>query len=67
MLITRTSPVSGKTNTKALNISEEQWEKYNYGNILIQHAFPHLSDDDREFIMTGILPNEWDKIFGEKK
>ena len=25
---------------------------------------PHLSADEREFIMTGITPNEWEDAFG---
>ncbi len=34
---------------------------------LIQDAFPTLSADDREFIMTGITPEEWAEIFGEEE
>jgi len=29
------------------------------GGDLIQHAFPKLTDGQREFIMTGITPEEW--------
>lgn len=29
---------------------------------LIQHAFPELSDDLREFVKTGITPAEWDTL-----
>lgn len=32
---------------------------------VIQRAMPHLSADEREFIMTGITPSEWDEIFDE--
>ena len=31
----------------------------------IQDAFPTLSADEREFIKTGITPQEWDAMFGE--
>lgn len=27
--------------------------------MLVQSAMPDLSADEREFIMTGITPNEW--------
>jgi hypothetical protein len=27
--------------------------------MFIQNAMPHLSVDDREFIMTGVTPEEW--------
>ena len=32
------------------------WEN----GLLIQTAMPDLSPDEREFIMTGITPNEWE-------
>ena len=34
---------------------------------MIQSAFPGLSADDREFLMTGITPEEWSKMFGEEE
>lgn len=64
MLIERCSPFSGKTVTKELAVTEEQLDAWRSG-VLIQHAMPHLSADDREFILTGILPEEWDEMFDE--
>lgn len=32
---------------------------------LIQDAFPMLNADQREFLMTGLTPEQWDKIFDE--
>jgi|TARA_R100000697_G_scaffold25916_1_gene34391 hypothetical protein len=32
---------------------------------LIQDVMPDISADEREFIMTGITPDEWDAEFGE--
>ena len=32
--------------------------------MLIQDAFPELNDDQREFIMTGVTPDEWAEIMG---
>jgi hypothetical protein len=29
--------------------------------MFIQNAMPNLSTDDREFLMTGVTPEEWDK------
>lgn len=34
------------------------------GGSLIQEAFPTLSADEREVLMTGIHPQCWDDIFG---
>ena len=42
-------------------IQIEVWE----GGMLIQNAMPNISTSQREFIMTGISPNEWRDTFGE--
>jgi hypothetical protein len=31
---------------------------------MVQDAFPELNADQREFLLTGILPDEWDALFG---
>lgn len=36
------------------------------GTMLIQDLFPYLSDDDREFLLTGITPEEWDSAFPDE-
>jgi hypothetical protein len=41
-----------------IDVTDEQMVAWRSGE-LIQKAMPHLSDDDREFIMTGITPEEW--------
>ena len=59
MLITRRSPFTGKVNTREINCTISQliaWEKL---RVNIQDAMPNLSADDREFILTGITPDEW--------
>ena len=32
---------------------------------LVQDAFPFLSGDEREFLLTGMTPDEWDDLMGE--
>jgi len=32
--------------------------------MLIQDAMPNLSDDEREYAMTGISASQWDEMFG---
>lgn len=34
---------------------------------LIQDEFPNMKAEDREFLMTGITPDEWKRIFGDSK
>ena len=65
MLITRTSILSGKTRTKQINVNQSQIDKWVAG-MLIQDAMPNISVDEREFIMTGSTPEEWDSTFNEE-
>ena len=65
MLITRTSPFSGKTNTMEIDVSDAQIEHWQNG-ALIQHAMPQLTPDEREFLMTGITKEEWDATFSDE-
>ena len=63
MLITRTSPISGATHTLEVNCTPEQlaaWE----GGTLIQDAMPDVNAPLREFIKSGISPDEWRQTFG---
>ena len=65
MLITRKSLISGNINSMSLPITEEQYTAWEQGT-LVQVAMPHLSPDEREFVMTGITPEEWADNFGEE-
>ncbi len=62
MKYTQTSILTGKSHTMELPITEEAFRVGMHrrdGGDLIQDVFPELSDDHREFIMTGITPEEW--------
>lgn len=63
-MIERVSIFSGKANVIDLPVTEEQLERWEGGE-LIQNVFPNLTPDQREFLMTGITPTEWDAKFGE--
>ena len=67
MIVTRTSMISGTTNSMELPVTQEQLDAYQYGDILLQNAFPDLDYRQREFIKTGITPEEWDATFGEEE
>jgi hypothetical protein len=62
MIITRKSPISKLEHSMDLDITEEQIEKWQQGE-LIQNAFPNLTASEREFIKTGITDEEWDLAF----
>jgi hypothetical protein len=66
MKITRASPHTRKTNVREIPVTTSQLVNWEQG-MLIQEAMPNLSADDREFIMTGLTPEDWDELFGEEK
>ena len=63
MFITKTSMITGQQNTiwiEGLTASMlKEWE----GGALAQDALRGIPQELREFIMTGITPDEWDKAF----
>ena len=48
-----------------LDITEEQADRIEKGVETIQTIVPHLSPDEREFLITGIISDSWDQIFTE--
>lgn len=64
MQITKTSDFTGKEHSLDLPVTQEQLDNWTSGRMLIQEAMPHLSDDQREFLMTGCTPEEWDEAMG---
>jgi len=65
MLIEKRSDFTGKLNTMDLDITEEQLAEYLSSRGLIQSIFPDLSPTEREFLMTGVSPEEWNAAMGE--
>ena len=66
MKVTRTSAFTGIIHTLDLPITDSDLRAWHEG-MLIQDACPDLSEDQREFIMTGVTPEEWDVAFGEEE
>lgn len=64
MLITKTSLLTNKQHSREIDITQEQLTHWQEGRGLIQVLMPHLSADDREFLMTGSTPEEWEASFG---
>ena len=62
MLIKRKSELTGKTREKEIEVYPHQLIEWTLG-IPIQNAMPNVSAEDREFIKTGITPEEWDGAF----
>jgi hypothetical protein len=65
MLVFKKSILSGEVSNMVLDVTQEQLDQYAAGNGLIQEVFPNLNHDEREFLMTGITPSEWETTFSE--
>ncbi len=65
MLITRTSPVTGIQKTREINVTIEQLKAWESGQ-LIQDAMPNLTADEREFIISGCTPDDFETLFPEE-
>jgi len=66
-LISRTSLITGCVNTMDLPITEDMISDWIESDALIQHAFPNLSADEREFLLTGATPAEFHELFAEEE
>jgi len=63
MVITKRSDVTGVLHSRTIDITENELDQFYKSDLFIQDFFPNLNNDDREFIMTGITPDEWDEVF----
>ena len=63
MKITRTSPLTGQTNTLDLPINRRSLRRWLNGEPA-QYCFPSLDADQREFIKNGFLPGEYEIFVG---
>ena len=55
-------PMCGRANYVAVNeMNYLDWQD----GALAQHAFPYLSVDEREMLISGICPTCWANMFGE--
>ena len=63
MEITRTSVLSSITRTLDLNVTVDQLRAHSMG-LYAQEAFSQLTPDEREFIISGVTPEEWNAHFG---
>jgi hypothetical protein len=65
MQITRRNPFTNEHHTWNIAVTEQQLQDWKNGQ-LIQDAMPHLTEDEREFILSGILPEQWNRLFDKE-
>lgn len=66
MKITKTSIISGKVSTRDISVTEQELLQVQRGRH-IQWVCPHLSPEDREFLISGITPQEWEETLGSEE
>ena len=66
--VTVTPPKWSGFGPSSLILTDNQYQHYQRwleGHALIQDELPELSDDQREILISGIGPEEWDRAFEE--
>jgi hypothetical protein len=58
--VTRRSVFSGEVRTMILPVTTQQQDDYINNRGPIQNIMPNLTCDQREFILSGATPEEWD-------
>ena len=62
--VTRRSVFTRELNTMEIPTTYERSEAWLHGGTVIQNALPELNVDQREFLMSGATPEEWEAMFG---
>ena len=65
---TNISKLSGIKHTMYLDMAAAEFKEcldHYYSGALIQDAFPQLNEGEREFIKTGITPQEWEGLMNQ--
>lgn len=64
-LIRTVCPFCGHAHEVAVN--EDDYFSWRFDGGLVQSAFPYLSADEREMLISGICPTCWEKTFANEK
>lgn len=66
MILRKTSIFTGKEHEMVFPDGiEARIAAWKHGRDLIQTAFPDLTPDQREFLLSGSTPEEWEQLFKE--
>ncbi len=67
MLYKMRSQLTGAINTMDLPVTEAQITQWQQSGQVIQRALPMLNPAQREFLLTGATPEEWDAMMGPEE
>jgi len=65
MIIKRKSVFSGVERTRNINIDPRDYAEYQAGYGSLTELAPYLGQEDREFILSGMTPQEWKNAFSD--
>lgn len=68
MILRKTSIFTGREHDMEFPDGiEPRIAAWKTSGIMIQEAFPDLTPDQREFLLSGSTPEEWDELFKEEE
>lgn len=62
MKITRVSAISGIERTREIPVNPEDFIAWQQNLAPIDELMPYLNAEDKEFILSGIVAHEWEKL-----
>jgi len=64
MWVKMKSALTGHVHEMELLITPAQWKEWNsFNRRMVQDIFPDLTAEEREFLVSGITPEEWAAAF----
>ena len=63
VIISKVSSISGVRHEFDLPVTQAQLDQFAAGKHTVQDVFPTLTADQREFLISGCTPTEWDALF----
>lgn len=63
MRITRKSAITGIERTRDIPVNPEHYLSWVNGQGNLDDLMPYLNYNDKEFILSGITPDEWKEAF----
>ena len=70
MKIERKSQLTGDIHTMEIGVTIEQMDRFENRFLTgeyVQNIFSNIPAPQREFILTGITPDEWSKYFSKEE
>lgn len=67
-LISVSAPEFMHLQPQSIWLTNHQYERYcewQNGMLLIQEALPELSGDEREILLSGIGPDDWNRLYAD--